>query len=273
MPRHLGRPRAADVHRPLAPVQVVRADARRGVRGRVRPSSSCARATYIISVGSVGQPRDYDPRASYTIYDTDKKPFEFKRVAYDIEASAEKIFAPTSSGTSATASSSASDVRRRAALACAVSAGGDWPRAAAAPAAAGAPDARPASRTTPVPTPPGYTGWERSSVAAWEAVEQQGGIVPDIEEDRDHFPPAWLRYPSPMRSAELLADGGAQAQGPLHDGARRPTCRPATSWCASRAPARAARWRSSPGKSDDQWVILETDGATPKAGAAAPGRR
>jgi len=48
---------------------------------------------YIISVGSVGQPRDYDNRASYTIYDTDDKTFEFKRVAYDIEASAKKIFA------------------------------------------------------------------------------------------------------------------------------------------------------------------------------------
>jgi diadenosine tetraphosphatase ApaH/serine/threonine PP2A family protein phosphatase len=47
---------------------------------------------YIISVGSVGQPRDYDNRASYTIYDTDEKTFEFKRVAYDIDAAAQKIF-------------------------------------------------------------------------------------------------------------------------------------------------------------------------------------
>lgn len=47
---------------------------------------------YIISVGSVGQPRDYDPRASYTIYDSDAKTFEFKRVEYDIESSAMKIF-------------------------------------------------------------------------------------------------------------------------------------------------------------------------------------
>ena len=47
---------------------------------------------YIISVGSVGQPRDYDPRASYTLFDTEKKQFEFKRVDYDIKASAEKIF-------------------------------------------------------------------------------------------------------------------------------------------------------------------------------------
>ncbi|RMH36447.1 MAG: metallophosphoesterase [Deltaproteobacteria bacterium] len=47
---------------------------------------------YIISVGSVGQPRDYDNRASYTIYDTDAKTFEFRRVEYDIDAAAQKIF-------------------------------------------------------------------------------------------------------------------------------------------------------------------------------------
>lgn len=47
---------------------------------------------YIISVGSVGQPRDYDNRASYTIYDTEEKTFEFKRAAYDIDAAAKKIF-------------------------------------------------------------------------------------------------------------------------------------------------------------------------------------
>jgi diadenosine tetraphosphatase ApaH/serine/threonine PP2A family protein phosphatase len=47
---------------------------------------------YIVSVGSVGQPRDYDPRASFTIFDTENKRFEFKRTDYDIKASAEKIF-------------------------------------------------------------------------------------------------------------------------------------------------------------------------------------
>jgi diadenosine tetraphosphatase ApaH/serine/threonine PP2A family protein phosphatase len=46
---------------------------------------------YIVSVGSVGQPRDYDNRASYTVYDTDTKRFEFKRVEYDIESASEKI--------------------------------------------------------------------------------------------------------------------------------------------------------------------------------------
>ena len=54
-----------------------------------RQASSCGPGwKYIVSVGSVGQPRDYDPRASYTLYDTDKKQFEFKRVDYDIKASA-----------------------------------------------------------------------------------------------------------------------------------------------------------------------------------------
>jgi diadenosine tetraphosphatase ApaH/serine/threonine PP2A family protein phosphatase len=47
---------------------------------------------YIISVGSVGQPRDYDPRASYTVFDTDEKTFEFLRVPYDIDGAAQKIF-------------------------------------------------------------------------------------------------------------------------------------------------------------------------------------
>lgn len=47
---------------------------------------------YIVSVGSVGQPRDQDPRASYTIYDTDSGHFEFKRIEYDIAAAAKRIF-------------------------------------------------------------------------------------------------------------------------------------------------------------------------------------
>lgn len=46
---------------------------------------------YIVSVGSVGQPRDYDNRASYTIYDSDEKRFHFRRIEYDIESAAEKV--------------------------------------------------------------------------------------------------------------------------------------------------------------------------------------
>ncbi|WP_394844098.1 metallophosphatase family protein [Pendulispora brunnea] len=46
---------------------------------------------YIVSVGSVGQPRDGDNRASYTVYDTKDKRFEFKRIEYDIELAVDKV--------------------------------------------------------------------------------------------------------------------------------------------------------------------------------------
>ncbi len=38
----------------------------------------------IVNPGSVGQPRDHDPRAAYSIFDTDKKTWTQHRVAYDI---------------------------------------------------------------------------------------------------------------------------------------------------------------------------------------------
>jgi predicted phosphodiesterase len=46
---------------------------------------------YIVSVGSVGQPRDFDNRASFVVYDSDTKRFEFKRIEYDIELAADKV--------------------------------------------------------------------------------------------------------------------------------------------------------------------------------------
>lgn len=46
---------------------------------------------YIVNVGSVGQPRDTDPRASYCIYDSELKQIEIKRVRYDIEKAQAKI--------------------------------------------------------------------------------------------------------------------------------------------------------------------------------------
>ena len=47
---------------------------------------------YVVSVGSVGQPRDCDNRACYVTYDTDERVVEFHRVPYDIESAAQKIF-------------------------------------------------------------------------------------------------------------------------------------------------------------------------------------
>jgi len=48
---------------------------------------------YIINVGSVGQPRDGDPRAAYGIYSRDDSCFTLKRVPYNIESAQEKIIA------------------------------------------------------------------------------------------------------------------------------------------------------------------------------------
>ena len=45
----------------------------------------------IFNCGSVGQPRDGDPRASYLIYDDEKMEIEFYRVEYDHKRAAEKI--------------------------------------------------------------------------------------------------------------------------------------------------------------------------------------
>jgi len=46
---------------------------------------------YYINVGSVGQPRDGDPRAAYAIYDLVQNVVELRRVEYDIQAAQEKI--------------------------------------------------------------------------------------------------------------------------------------------------------------------------------------
>lgn len=45
----------------------------------------------IINAGSVGQPRDRDPRLSYVVYDTDKMIVEIKRKEYDIKKAEKKI--------------------------------------------------------------------------------------------------------------------------------------------------------------------------------------
>lgn len=49
-------------------------------------------ARYVITVGSVGQPRDHDPRACYVIYDTDAREVEFFRLSYDVQRAAKRIW-------------------------------------------------------------------------------------------------------------------------------------------------------------------------------------
>ena len=53
---------------------------------RVRPG-----VRYLINVGSVGQPRDGDPRACVAFFDTETFDYELVRVPYDVAAAAAKI--------------------------------------------------------------------------------------------------------------------------------------------------------------------------------------
>jgi diadenosine tetraphosphatase ApaH/serine/threonine PP2A family protein phosphatase len=46
---------------------------------------------YLINPGSVGQPRDRNPRASCAIYDSNVKRIKFFRLDYDIEQAQKKI--------------------------------------------------------------------------------------------------------------------------------------------------------------------------------------
>ncbi len=46
---------------------------------------------YIINVGSVGQPRDNDPRSCYMVYDSEAGILEYKRIPYPVTKTQEKI--------------------------------------------------------------------------------------------------------------------------------------------------------------------------------------
>jgi predicted phosphodiesterase len=48
---------------------------------------------YLVNVGSVGQPRDGDPRASYALWDTDSQHVELRRAEYPVRRTQEKILA------------------------------------------------------------------------------------------------------------------------------------------------------------------------------------
>lgn len=48
-------------------------------------------ALYLINPGSVGQPRDGDPRAAYLVYDVERRLLEYHRVPYPIQTAQAKI--------------------------------------------------------------------------------------------------------------------------------------------------------------------------------------
>ena len=50
-----------------------------------------ASQSYIVNVGSVGQPRDGNPEACYVVYDSENKELQIRRVAYDVQTAQNKI--------------------------------------------------------------------------------------------------------------------------------------------------------------------------------------
>jgi predicted phosphodiesterase len=48
---------------------------------------------YIVTVGSVGQPRDNDARSCFTVFDTDDGTITYHRLDYDVSKAAQRIFA------------------------------------------------------------------------------------------------------------------------------------------------------------------------------------
>lgn len=64
-----------------------------GKAERAAPGKLERESRYIINVGSVGQPRDGDPKLSFGLFDSEK--FEYKniRLDYDIESASRKILA------------------------------------------------------------------------------------------------------------------------------------------------------------------------------------
>ena len=50
------------------------------------------REKLMVNVGSVGQPRDDDRRSCYVVLDTDARTLNFRRVEYEIDRTANKIY-------------------------------------------------------------------------------------------------------------------------------------------------------------------------------------
>ncbi len=62
-----------------------------GVRPQTDEVFSLGERRLIVNPGSVGQPRDGDPRASYLLLDLESKEGRFRRVEYDVEATQRRM--------------------------------------------------------------------------------------------------------------------------------------------------------------------------------------
>ncbi len=127
---------------------------------------------------------------------------------------------------------------------------------ATARAARAAPRAAACVQDDPVPTPADYAGWERSQEVTWSEIAQRGGIVPDIDEDPAHAPPAWWRYPSPLRSADLLA---AEAKNPrgLYELVAPGDLKTGDLLVRTRGAGPCGKMTMIAGTVDDGWVTVE----------------
>jgi predicted phosphodiesterase len=72
----------------LHPSGRVDVEALRGASGRIGLEPE---VRYLINPGSIGQPRDRDPRASYMVYDPDRRVVRWYRVSYPISKAQQRI--------------------------------------------------------------------------------------------------------------------------------------------------------------------------------------
>jgi tetratricopeptide (TPR) repeat protein len=130
------------------------------------------------------------------------------------------------------------------------------PLVVAAPAVHAAPAASACVQDDPIPTPAGYAGWERSPEVTWTEIEARGGIVPDINEDPAHAPPGWWRYPSPLRSAELLAAEAKNMRG-LYELVAAGDLAKGDLLVRTRGAGPCGKMTMIAGKTDEGWVTVE----------------
>ena len=69
-------------------VETIMRTSARTDRQRMEIDPACA---YLVNPGSVGQPRDGDPRAAYAVYDSDAHMLTYFRAAYDVEGAQRRI--------------------------------------------------------------------------------------------------------------------------------------------------------------------------------------
>jgi predicted phosphodiesterase len=69
-------------------VETIPATSARSRRQVVEIDPECG---YLVNPGSVGQPRDGDPRAAYALYDSDARTVSYCRTPYDVAAAQERI--------------------------------------------------------------------------------------------------------------------------------------------------------------------------------------